>query len=70
MNLAGNEPVVVGALTTIMVWLAARYGIQLSAEQASAAAAVVLVVLTPLVRGRVTPTAKTPPAPAPPRSVG
>jgi hypothetical protein len=45
MGTVKNEPVAIGAvLVPIIVWLATRYGIDMTAETASAVAGVVLVI--------------------------
>jgi len=63
-----KEPVLVSALAPIVVWLAARYGFQLTDSTATAIAGGVLVVAAPVARQMVTPLAKlgrhqTPPVP-------
>jgi hypothetical protein len=57
-NPVGSEPVAVGALATVLVYFAARYGLALTPEQATGAAGFVFTVLVPFVRQLVRPTSK------------
>jgi hypothetical protein len=66
LNVIAREPVAVAALASIIVWVAAKYGVRVDAQQASEAAGVVLLVAGAFARQLVTPTAKVPPAPAVP----
>ncbi len=49
-----KEPVAVGAVTSIIMWITARYGIRLTGDQAAAVAGLVLVMVTPFIRRLVT----------------
>jgi hypothetical protein len=57
-NPVAAEPVAVGALATVLVYFAGRYGLALSPEQAAGAAGFVLTVVVPFVRQLVRPTSK------------
>jgi hypothetical protein len=60
VNPISHEPVVVQTGATVVAWLAARYGLKLSDEQATIVAGAVVVVLAPFVRQLVRPTVKDP----------
>lgn len=65
MNPVSREPVLTQALAAVLVWLAARYGLNLSEQEAFQLAGAAVVVLAPFVRQLVTPTAKDAPPSAP-----
>lgn len=58
MNPIAKEPVLTGALASIIVWLAGRYGLNVDPTMASAAAGAVLVIVSGFTRQLVTPTSK------------
>jgi hypothetical protein len=58
MSIVGKEPVIIQALAAIVVWVATRYGLNISDEQALQIAGGAFLVLSPFVRQLVTPTAK------------
>ena len=58
LNVIAREPVAVAAVASIIVWVAAKYGVRVDAQQASEAAGVVLLVAGAFARQLVTPTAK------------
>ncbi len=60
MNPIAREPVLIAALASVVTWLLAKYGINLSPQQASEISGVVLAVTVGFARQAVTPTAKTP----------
>jgi len=60
LNVIAREPVLVAALASIIVWIAAKYGVKVDAQQASEAAGVVLLVAGAFARQLVTPTVKVP----------
>lgn len=57
-NPVASEPVLTGAIAAVLTFLAARYGLDLSAEQAAGAAGLLITVLAPFVRQLVRPTVK------------
>ena len=71
MNPIAREPVLIATLASIISWLAAKYAIKVSPEQASEIAGVVLLIAGGFARQLVTPTAKldesTDQAPVPPK---
>jgi len=58
-----REPVLVAALAAILTFLAGRYGLELTGEQAAGAAAMTLSLLAPFARQLVSPTTPPPPPP-------
>ncbi len=61
LNVIAREPVLIAALASVVTWLLAKYGINLSPQQASEISGVVLAVTVGFARQAVTPTAKAPP---------
>jgi len=57
-NPVASEPVATGALATVLVYFAGRYGLALSPDQAAGAAGFVFTVLVPYVRQLVRPTSR------------
>jgi hypothetical protein len=60
-NPVAREPVLSSVVAAVLMFLAARYGLDLSPEQAASAAGVLIGVLAPFVRQLVTPAAPSPP---------
>jgi hypothetical protein len=58
VSVVGKEPVLIQALAAIVVWLATRYGLHISDEQALQVAGGAFVVLAPFVRQLVVPSVK------------
>ena len=55
-GLMKKEPVLIGAVVTILATLAAGYGLDLTAEQLSGAISVVIALVGLMQRSRVSPT--------------
>jgi hypothetical protein len=55
-NPVEREPVITTAIAALLTFLAGRYGLELSAEHAAAAAGMVLTFLAPFARQLVRPT--------------
>jgi hypothetical protein len=58
MNPVSYEPVVLQLVATIIVYLGAKFSMEMTDAQAAMAAGAVLTILTPFVRQLVTPQAK------------
>jgi len=66
MNPVSNEPVLLAAVASVVVWVAARRGLDLTADQASVVAGIVLTLGGVFARQLVRPIAKDAPAAPPP----
>lgn len=58
MNPVSTEPVLLSLVATAVAWIAARYGLKVTPDQATIVAGIVAGVVSPFVRQLVRPLAK------------
>jgi len=66
MNIIADEPVITGAIVSILTAVISRYGFNLSPDLLAAVTSIVTAVVSLAVRHFVTPTTKKAAPPAPP----